>query len=667
MLTEKQSARIIKLLKECGVTGEFRVELNIGIHIRLIFEENLSENQGSLLCEIFSGYGPTVFNYKVITSLTLKGLEEFLNQLELKIEKFKSSASASTQLTPSHTSVKSGTHIGALTDVHSLFRTDNEIIPSDTKYLIFVCYIHTDGFGDINHMLDICKHAPADVTPVYIIGLSSKPETKTKITDILNKSGLDTESNKNIYLIPFTIISNKPDGAYQFLGNFSTHFNTDSKLQKKFKQACGAVVISTNVIPAELDSLPLMTTYISEYNPSFFLLRPGQAKPTALSPYSYYMGLDPITSSGMLLDNLESPPSLQDKVASLLKISNHIYLQQLLDIPLYEIDKRSCAHFVKSNAFLPGYFKNEESAIIFIQSMATSNHFKEFDGVTFHINILLAKRHLLDMDLLAKHGFSKVEFISPNDKEEIILPKRKGKTLRIISVFWLNIDDFHALYRLATKFGAGSGDKTYEQVFSNGLIPFITNPGFKANFFYDLSLAAKRCTENKNVLEYIKLLSTIKSNGVSFLSEPIPYDTQEKIAKVSQLLRELLNSQNFISEWEKIISHIRKNYNFYKILPSIFEKNISFYKINNAIKNGDFTEANRMLTLYTKAEIKAIFSDLLERAPSQAEDFQNFAAYLMIKYEFIEPTHSHIHTLKKIAEENNYSQFIDIGMRNLQI
>lgn len=544
------------------------------------------------------------------------------------------------------------------------------------KKVLFIVPILPDGFGDLGHGLAIGEylreHGEAlslegsKLQPVYIIGHTDSPTTLSKVMNNL-KTNLPVV-DENIHLIPYSFSDDIKDSKnlIQFIKNLEAYYESNVLLQKQVKDACGLFVISANLLSSTFSHyLPKMITYIGEYRPTVTtkrVLKGYGVSPKASAPLSYHMGLE-LSNSGMLLKIKEPLDDAADKAKILAKV-NPAYLSKLIAKEGY-LTEQDCLVFLQNSPIIPGYFKEAKSSIIFMQSLAMSEQLNKFTTLTFHNNIYLSKANvdLISKELLSQNGFSNLIVIYPDKEDEVIKLSDSGnKTLRILSGHWLSSSEFSTLYQVASFFGAGSGDKTFEEVFScSKLIPFLTNPGFKRAFFKDLECIARSITEHPAVLNYINLFSEIGSETKS---------TMQELSAMSIKIAGLINTSGFKEEWERLVLSIQKEYNFYDKLPNILTNNIAFHEITDSIIKEDYPRANCLLQRYRNQEIKAIFEYLFEIP--RIDLFKEFTAYLITKYKDIikKPFGMTFHsenswnTLQRFASQKNYEAYVNVGFES---
>ena len=417
------------------------------------------------------------------------------------------------------------------------------------KNIILFVHVMYDGLGDYSHFVDIylALRQQKEFKLISIIKYSSEHEKF--IADALKKHGI---SNHHLLL-------------HEKAPN---HIKGNKQLQQDLSQSKLLIQVSHRF--SELAEYavycPQKTVLlcIGEHEYSYI---PANVEPH-LKVVKFNMGLGKDTN-GIKLCNF--PLYTTDKCKKLNEITDTEFLAKLLN-------EQTPEDFFKKNIIVPAYFNKLVAFMRFIFFLGINQSISDKDITIYfstmqpemaeflkdvidenlkkwrkHVNLYLEKSNLKEIVLLDCHEPSTTESHFPiNENGE--------RTIRILSGFWLDSDDYNRLFSIATITGV-SGDKTLEKAIDYGVLPYYVSTHFREKLatidaIRQISQTVTLSCTPECVAHFDSYLN--KDNFFKFGNEP----RIERIISVFPVFEDI-DIIAMSKVWPQICDELRKNHNFY--------------------------------------------------------------------------------------------------------
>lgn len=479
--------------------------------------------------------------------------------------------------------------------------------------IILFNYVHYDGIGDFQHLRDLTKEihplaleAGIEVVPLILCSAKHKELVKKQLDDL------------NLHLKPFIFTMDKRSPSVEELNQKFAYFvANDIELQHSLNDALTIFQISTAATKYQKDTL------LAHCYPNIPIVNiPEHSGLRTVASYSdfprdfdqeYYLsGKKNINDRWLgLPESLESPlkygiklqPPLDlSKEEALLTFTDQNYVHTLLKKEGTEpIEQNELTEFLNRTQIIPAYLQDYESIVKFI--LYCIEHEKNSDKeMLFHIhnfneffnsrlrceasvkelrsecysfptmdirgkNVALPR---LENALLTDDGFQKYNFddIAINIELNVNGDTRTitygsaptKKTVRILTGFYLEDEDYNKLYHLADSIVGISGDNTLEKALSHNKLPFLQSLN---KFTFESAMRALYAISIDCLPEASPQLKQYLSHY--FLSKNMRLDCTERREELLQV-----DWNELHTAWATISDSLRKNYNFYNHLKNIF-------------------------------------------------------------------------------------------------
>lgn len=364
--------------------------------------------------------------------------------------------------------------------------------PSQNKKILLSCGVVTDGVGDFYHLLDLVDDADTFMDnykkDIFITTRHDQSQIK------------DFEKNLREKGFEVLIIQSVSDFSEAMKSNKKMAFILDPReLSESEKNNivrainryyAGKISISNDIFDSEgrIEKFTIPDLWFNEHGGV------GLQKGSTDVLIKIRMNLLGGTQSLFLSQEDRNNPA-QQLAEVLSKPENRAIKTAILGKDIKECTelKEICEKFLQNNLFVPSYLQHDPSAIVnFINTVTQSQLSDKYQSVVFFINKIkedvLKKANVAGM--LPKNV--KTIIIKEKSGETVIINENassSGKTITLVTGYRVQEDkDYKKLFHCAQYFAGCSGDKTFELVLSNGLIPlFIPHNLEKQKFIQDAS------------------------------------------------------------------------------------------------------------------------------------------------------------------------------------
>ncbi|MDR3501710.1 MAG: hypothetical protein P4L79_03925 [Legionella sp.] len=480
--------------------------------------------------------------------------------------------------------------------------------------IILFNYVHYDGIGDFQHLLDLTKkihplalEAGIEVVPLVLCSAKHENLVKKKLNDL------------NLNLKPFVFTMEKSPPLNELHQQFAEFVTSHVELQHNLNDALAIFQISTATTKSQKDTL------LAHCSPNIPIVNiPEHSGLRTVASFTdfprdfdegyYFSGEKNINDRWLgLPESLESPlkygiklqPPLDlSKEEALSTFTDQNYVHTLLKKEGTEpIEKSELTDFLNRTQIIPAYLQDFESIIKFI--LYCIEHEKNSDKeILFHIhnynnifnprlryqlsvNELSAEDYSfsamenrdedvalpwLENTLLTDEGFQKYDFddieinieLNVNGNTRTITygaaSASTKKTVRILTGFYLEDEDYNKLYHLADSIVGVSGDNTLEKALSHKKLPFLQSLN---KFTFESAMRALYAISIDCLPEASPQLKQYLSNY--FLDKNMRLDHKDRREKLLQV-----DWNELHTTWGTVGDSLQKNYNFYNHLKSIF-------------------------------------------------------------------------------------------------
>jgi len=532
----------------------------------------------------------------------------------------------------------------ALNFLDAIFSDDKSKLASDQKYILFTCNVRGDGIGDLGHFVDVTKgiletkeFRESGMTPLFILtGSHVGGQDRTEIFKAaLRSRGIDPDSN-NVHISRFGEELSKSAEWLEKLLKTQAAFNIstpDNDMNLDFSREIG--ILLRKMVILKNQTIPF-TTILEHGENALKVYRDfGKNYNDYEKKVSLAIGMDIIPHGRGLL--LRRPERKLTPAEALLSLDNKGLLDILLRGEKRETPrttpytKEETEAFFKKSLLIPGYFQDLSSAttsiaartlITTVNSIASSELAVGKDEIVLVVNPQSLFNNKKLYSELFTDNVSEITIYSPGQEkpETIVNPNPKIETgtgtnprlkIKILAGFRPNDRDFDILHQCA-HFGGASGDKSFEQILSNDLIPMLQirewkipiikhliehtknllgDPNAVALYFEALLRLSALVDESHNTARKLvmaeildegrnqnsetksRLAKTVgeRLKKLKIMSSPIDTLNKEDIANLRSMSQEIsgLLTNEFKKQWKVVLDDLHRNHNLYNELPSI--------------------------------------------------------------------------------------------------
>lgn len=505
------------------------------------------------------------------------------------------------------------------------------------EYVMFTCFIVADGVGDLVHFIDIIKRIEKENLlkgrkPLYVIGCRSYSE---RYGDLLSEAGFDIKDD-NIRFVGSkdeeSFVEKNEEILKKVKSMFSISFANPMNPYSTMENDSHGIARSLRNF-FNKNKMPVVCSSIFEHGQydrvqggfeSFYGVKHKTSKNPALDK-RYFTGFD-VKERGVFLK--EQPKSDKTDVLLSMKHKSKDFFECLVKRDLKSFDKKDAKDFMKKTLIVPCYFQglNDDAYLDCFNMIAASEISEKYDEVVFVVNNSAINTNIDFYRNKLSDKIQEMTFVKQIDgkihKENIMNLKnnQKGKNVRIISGFRLNSEDYDRLFELAQVFGGCSGDKTFEKVLENGLIPYHTKKAelwlrFSEYTRAILSYELKDRNSKDQISEYLR--KTYEIMQMRYSDKAHQFD----FAKHKELQQEIIKllTPELIEQWKIVMNNIRKHFNFYDLLSKIVRENFELADLAFKKQNASEGKAEHEHTKESESKLEPrkelVFSKQPEKRP----------------------------------------------------
>lgn len=422
--------------------------------------------------------------------------------------------------------------------VFSKPKTEQAVIKYPLQYILYTCYVYSDGIGDAVFFSSISSlHTKTqkllDYNSCYIIMVPEQFSGQIKKTLLAATLGV-SEDNVHLILIPY-----HAQKGLLYRNVFRDYLKGNDKLKHQLSRTVGMVNISTSEMDAnvtkyerrEMTSLERMTglapkigfqlrSFFEKLEIDVHCFSIGELGTTSFASdtlkeypgYYYHLGIG-AENAGLLL---EPKKTLKEPSGFFEKFENRDFAKILLD------KSDDYETFKKNSLLVPVYFQlGFEYFISFLNVLAnsplTKGHQeilivanKEEDNILKYLNSIPEglSENVSQLTVTYQDDISK-KLVSEILKNTKCTSEEGQIKVRIIIGYWLSNEDRSHLLSSAQYFCGSSGDNTFMEACSQSLIPLTQIKNHKTDFF-------------KNFIEEVNFI--LKKSEKNYLS---PYFSQQ--------------------------------------------------------------------------------------------------------------------------------------------
>lgn len=512
-------------------------------------------------------------------------------------------------------------------------------VPAEKTVILFN-YNHLDGIGDFAHFMGyaqqfipLAKKINIRIVPLILCSSERKEYIETQLKSLPG------------HLLPFILAMDEPQPGNDCDDQFKRFLEAEGRLRLALQNALSIIQISTATTQKQKDCL---LTYAPANIPVVNIPEINGLRCTAsLRKLSVLDPRDELSESDQAGPNINTrwmglydvpyeygiklnPPLVRTPEEIVASFTNQDFLRRLIGIEdTRPVTSEQLSNFLGTSQLVPAYLQRHESTVKFVAFCIQRFQRSDKSDLVIHANkpnFDLKANYTIGVEdtrqLKIKHPnlvfeeqdgkfkmsriehqliFSKVlqisgliEIIDGDKKKTIDLrqnPEEKPhKTIRLITGFHLDNDDYDQLIAMATDIVAISGDNTFEKALSHNKLPFL-QPG-KCSFEWlmkELSRIAK------------KYVTPAIGDAIDrYFSENMRLDNPSRFKNLLSI-----NIAAVHHCWSAIMDGLRKDYNIYNHCESIFyepmlhmsaeEGNTALLKsIYQCFPNVDFFIPNRI-------------------------------------------------------------------------
>lgn len=271
--------------------------------------------------------------------------------------------------------------------------------------------------------------------------------------------------------------------------------------------------------------------------------------------------------------------NLDLRAQRLLSFNNQEYIKMLLNTPAPT--QKLAQQYLQNTHFMPGHVQNTRQALFFVMSHVLKYCDAKGTLITscdFHLPKGMVDQSLFEWAMV-QSGLSKVKLkffdpnniqISPNQTEN-----KKEPKVRIISGYFLDIEDYESLYLISNDGAACSGDNSFLQVMSSHHPVFITGFGvlnqsignhvaIGNSFVKHFALRSfKQLMEKYTLREYATTMlagANFETMNPFYRGETNQYDSL--ILKQAKEIAIVMKDPDFKRKWKAFREVVHQHYNF---------------------------------------------------------------------------------------------------------
>ncbi len=517
------------------------------------------------------------------------------------------------------------------------------------KHIVLFNYIHYDGIGDFNHLLDFSKafYPLAERLRIKIILL---------VVSTANREELVKQRLKTVLpALKAHVLELEDNSGDSAIEKFSNFIQNNLELQNELSTTCSIFQISTSMTKTQKD---VILSFSPSEIPVITIPEISGLRTSALNlPISHIDPRDQINSIDLTVRNintryfgLRNVPSQyglkikQPGILNLMALENRNFFKHLTGLSdSVAATSEDILKIVTNTQIVPAYLQCWDSINRFLSFCIQRFQMSEQARLVFYLNNFKYhnQTHVFSEAPYNRLGAEEILFLKENQFDHLIIKKKDKpylpfmekqlifgpllaknsnisaieinvngnirrinlspaticnppKVISILTDFNLNDADYDLLIANASDIVGVSGDNTIEKAISHNKLPFL-QPNNKENFesvLNQLGLLAKRYlpfgTPNLH-----------KDFEVFFCHKMMRLD---KLECFSRLLE--INIQELAKAWPTVVEGLRQNHNIYNQIPAIFYEPLLHYSamtgditllhsIHNHFKDIDFDIANK--------------------------------------------------------------------------
>jgi hypothetical protein len=233
------------------------------------------------------------------------------------------------------------------------------------------------------------------------------------------------------------------------------------------------------------------------------------------------------------------------------------------------------------------------------------------------------------LEILKGFGIGSIHILK-KDSENVHELSESGKQMRIIHPGFLPQKDFYTLLSNCEEPFGCTGDHTFTDALSKGLISHYELRSVKGSLFYSWLKICERldCHLVKSYLEAAAELYNSRTESLPQLREQRPNyepyyanvikEGAAKVAPSSHIMVQLMQNPNFKIQWKKMNDTLRQNYDVRYNLQGIVARHLAFYHFQNL---AGFEEKCYVDFRTGKKRIEVVHSELAQAITSLKKDF----------------------------------------------
>ncbi|STX37348.1 ankyrin repeat domain-containing protein [Legionella feeleii] len=506
--------------------------------------------------------------------------------------------------------------------------------------VILTNYIHFDGIGDFNHLLDIMEAFMPFATQLGIkvvpLVLCLREKRQTVVNNI-------KERCPGLQPFIFTVNARYPPDLIPLFEEF---VGSSNKLQKMLNRALSIFQISTALTKEQKDFL---LKFCQPNIPIVNISEQAGLRTTAMFSVMSRVGerdrpvsdLKNINDRWMGLENKPycygvkiKAPLVMTKAEAILALENTDFMRVLLghSDPQSTPSEETVTAFLRSNQLIPAYLQSQDSIMKFIYFCLQQPSLAGSSDLTFYINnynnffhprckmeftqeleashVRLSTTRVLENEIMVpifeaifinhphfKHlkdlGIASIEINSNGSSRTIVLDSEDStsnkRTIRILTDFNLNDHDYDYLFHIASSVVGFSGDNTLEKALSHDKLPVLQS-------------------EEKYTFERgMQALGQLAKNYLPEISPAVQEDFEKFFTRRNMRLDdpskwpELLSIDltSLLEQWQRVTAELRVKNNLYTNLDHIFYEAL----LHMSAAKGDITLLDLIYEQFPKIDL----------------------------------------------------------------